>query len=52
MCISIVGDALFEYMSYFIINRMDELEYDLKSNGPNYLKSLKYSFEYIEQLVG
>jgi len=43
--------AKFEYMSYFIINRMDELEYDLKSNGPNYLKSLKYSFEYIEQLL-
>jgi len=41
----------FEYMSYFIVNRMDELEYDLKSNGPNYLKSLKYSFEYIEHLL-
>jgi hypothetical protein len=41
----------FEYMSYFIINRMDEIEYDLKGNGPNYLKSLNYSYEYIEYLL-
>jgi hypothetical protein len=41
----------FEYMSYFIINRMDELEYDLKSNGANYVKLMNYSVEYIEQLL-
>jgi hypothetical protein len=41
----------FEYMTYFIINRVDEFVFDLSTFGEQYEETLIFSLEYIENVV-
>ena len=40
-----------EYMCYFIINRLEEFEFDLTTYGDNYEENLNYSIEYLENIA-
>jgi hypothetical protein len=41
----------FEYMCYFIINRLEEFEFDLTTYPDNHGDFLNYSIEYLENIV-